>query len=148
MLAFLLIVILYALIGLLAAAGTILLTGKLLVPTTEQIFYAIFLIIIAALYLVFTAYFKVATAWRLEAVAVVVFIAIAALGSRLPAALIAGYCLHGVWDLLHELQAHGAGSVFGAGHLTSIPLAYGFFCFVFDFCLAAYFYTRRASWSS
>jgi hypothetical protein len=36
----------------------------------------------------------------------------------LPFALIVGYSLHGLWDLLHELQAHGAYSVFEPGQLT------------------------------
>jgi hypothetical protein len=47
---------------------------------------------------------------------------------------------------LHELQAHGAYSAFAAGQLTAIPLAYGFFCASFDFCIAGYFYARRAKW--
>jgi hypothetical protein len=45
----------------------------------------------------------------------------------LPFALILGYSLHGLWDLLHELQAHGAYSAFEPGQLTPIPLAYGVF---------------------
>jgi hypothetical protein len=56
------------------------------------------------------------------------------------------YSLHGLWDLLHELQAHGAYSAFEPGQLTAVPLAYGVFCAAFDFCMAAYFYARRAEW--
>jgi hypothetical protein len=107
-----------------------------------------FLIMIASFYLAFTAYFGVATAWRLETAAVMVFVAIALLGVRLPFALMAGYSLHGLWDILHELHAHGAYSTFGPGQLTAIPLAYGVFCLTFDFALAAHFYTRRAEWST
>jgi hypothetical protein len=70
------------------------------------------------------------------------------LPDRLPFALIVGYSLHGLWDLLHELQAHGAYSAFEPGKLTAIPLAYGFFCAAFDFSMAAYFYTRRAALSA
>ena len=66
-----------------------------------------FLIMIAAFYLAFAAYFGMATAWRVETAVVVAFVAIAVLGVRLPLALIVGYPLHGLWDLLHELQAHG-----------------------------------------
>ena len=146
MLGFVVIVILYAVIGLMAAAGAILITRKLLPPKAEQIFYAMFLIMIAAFYLAFTAYFGMATAWRLETAAVVAFVAIGLLGLRLPFALIVGYSLHGLWDLLHELQAHGAYSAFKPGQLTAIPLAYGVFCAAFDFCMAAYFYARRAEW--
>ena len=146
MLGFVVIVILYAVIGLMAAAGAILIARKMLPPRAEQIFYAMFLIMIAAFYLAFAAYFGAATAWRLETAVVVAFVAIGLLGARLPFALIVGYSLHGLWDLLHELQAHGAYSAFEPGQLTAIPLAYGIFCAAFDFCMAAYFYTRRAEW--
>jgi len=147
MLGFVVIMILYAGIGLMAAAGTMVTVRKIPGPKAEQIFYAISLIIIATFYLVFAAYFEVATAWRVETAAVVAFVAIGLLGVRLPFALIAGYSLHGLWDLLHELQAHGA-AAFEPGQLTAIPLAYGIFCAVFDFYMAAYFYTRRAEWSA
>ena len=148
MLGFVVIMILYAVIGLMAAAGTISISRKLLAPKTEQIFYAMFLIMIAAFYLAFAAYFGVASAWRVETAVVMAFVVIGLLGVRLPFALIVGYPLHGLWDLLHELQAHGAYSAFEPGKLTAIPLAYGFFCAAFDFCMAAYFYTRRAEWSA
>ena len=148
MLGFVVIVILYAVIGLMAAAGAILIARKMLPPKAEQIFYAMFLILIAAFYLAFVAYFGMATAWRLETAAVVAFVAIGLLGLRLPFALIVGYSLHGLWDLLHELQAHGAYSAFEHGQLTAIPLAYGVFCAAFDFCIAGYAYTRGAEWNA
>ena len=85
-------------------------------------------------------------AWRVETAVVVAFVAVGILGTRLPFVLIVGYSLHGLWDLLHELQAHGAYSTFKPGQLTAIPLAYGVFCAAFDFCMAAYFYARRAEW--
>jgi hypothetical protein len=90
----------------------------------------------------------VATAWRLETIVVLAFVVIGLLGARLPFALILGYSLHGVWDLLHELQAHGACSLFEPGHLTAIPLGYGVFCLSFDVCVAAYLYARRPDWSA
>jgi len=146
MLGFVVIVILYAVIGLMAASGAILIVRKVLAPKAEQIFYAMFLVMIAAFYLAFVAYFGVATAWRLETAVVLAFVAIGLLGARLPYALIVGYSVHGLWDLLHELQAHGAYSAFEPGQLTAIPLAYGLFCAAFDFCVAGYFYARRAEW--
>ncbi len=146
MLGFVVIVILYAVIGLMAAAGTIFIAQKIFAPRQEQFFYAIFLIMIAAFYLAFAAYFEAAAAWRLETAVVVAFAAIALPGARLPLALIVGYSLHGLWDLVHELQAHGAYSVFEPGRLTPIPLTYGVFCAAFDFCMAAYFYGRRGQW--
>ena len=115
MLGFVVIMILYAVIGLMAAAGTISITRKLLGPKTDQIFYAMFLIMIATFYLAFAAYFGVASAWRMETGVVMAFVVIGLLGVRLPFALIVGYSLHGLWDLLHELQAHGAYSAFEPG---------------------------------
>ena len=147
MLGFVVIVILYAVIGLMAAAGCISIARKILAPKAEQVFYAMSLIMVAAFYLAFVAYFGAATAWRLETAVVVGFVVIGLLGARLPLALIFGYTLHGLWDLLHELQAHGAYFAFEPGQLTAIPLAYGFFCASFDFCMAAYFYARRAEWT-
>ena len=146
MLGFVVIVILYAAIGFMAAAGVMLIARKVLAPKAEQIFYAMFLIMIAAFYLSFAAYFGVATAWRLETAAIVAFVAIGLLGTRLPFALIAGYSLHGLWDLLHEFQAHGAYSAFEPGQLTAIPLAYGVCCAAIDLCLAAYFCARYSEW--
>ena len=147
MLGFVVIVILYAVIGLMGAAGAILIARKVLAPKAEQIFYAMFLIMIAAFYLAFAAYFGATTAWRLETAVVVAFVGIGLLGTRLPFVLIVGYSLHGLWDLLHELQAHGAYSAFQPGQLTAIPLAYGIFCAAFDFCMAAYVYVRGTEWS-
>jgi hypothetical protein len=145
---FVVILVLYTVIGLLAASGTICITRKSFAPKAEQMFYGGFLSMIAAFYLAFTAYFGVTTAWRLETAAVAGFVVIGLLGARFPLALIVGYSLHGLWDLLHELQAHGAYSLFEQGRLTTIPLAYGVFCVAFDFCMAAYFYTRQRDWSA
>ena len=148
MVGFLVIVILYAAIGILAASGTIFLASKFLSRKAEQIFFAMFLIMIASFYLAFVAYFGVATAWRLEATVVVAFVAIGLLGVRLPFALILGYSVHGLWDLIHELQTHGVYSAFEQGQLTPIPLAYGIFCAAFDSCVAVYFLAQRPRWIS
>jgi len=148
MLGFVVIAILYVVIGLMAATGTISIFRKVLTPKSEQIFYAAFLMLVAAFYLAFVAYFGAATAWQLEMAAVMAFVAIGLLGVRLPFALIGGYTLHGLWDLLHEVQVHGGYSAFEPGQLTAIPLAYGLFCAAFDFYMAAYFYGRRAEWGA
>ena len=144
---FLVIVVLYAVIGLLAAAGAIVTVRKILAPRWEQVFYGLFLIAIAAFYLAFAAYFGAEKALRAEIVAVIIFAAIGLFGTRLPVALIIGYPLHGLWDLAHELQAQGF-SAFGPGQLTAIPLAYGVFCAAFDFCMAGYFHKRRLEWDA
>src|SRR5262249_47570724 len=88
---FVIIVILYLVIGLMAAAGTVFMVRRVLAKKAEQIFYGMFLILIAAFYLAFTAYFGATQAWPVETAAVVVFVAIGLLGSRLPFALIVGY---------------------------------------------------------
>ena len=148
MLGFVVIVILYAVIGLMAAVGTIFTARKIFGPKAEQFFYGMFLILVAAFYLAFVAYFGNAAAWHVETAAVLVFAMISVFGVRIPIALIVGYPLHGLWDLLHELLAQGAFSAFEPGRLTSIPLAYGVFCAVFDVCIAGYFYARRDEWSA
>jgi len=148
LLGFVVIEILYATIGLLAAAGTIFIGRKMFGPKAEQFFYGMFLILIAAFYLAFVAYFGNAAAWHVEMAAVLVLAMISVFGVRIPVALIAGYSLHGLWDLLHELQAQGALSAFDPSQLTVIPLAYGVFCAVFDFYMAGYFYARRGEWDA
>ena len=146
MIGFLVIVVLYATIGLLAAAGAISITRKI-GPKAEQVLYGLFLVIIAALYLAFVAYFGKATAWRVETVAVVLFALIGLFGVRLSIALVIGYALHGAWDLVHELQAQGAISTYYLGPLTAVPLAYGVFCAAFDVRIAAYAFKRRDEWN-
>jgi len=67
---------------------------------------------------------------------------------RVPAVLIVGYLLHGLWDGVHEIHAHGGADFLGTLRTSEIPLAYGVFCATYDWCIAAYFYTRRAQWSA
>lgn len=142
------ILILYFSIGLLAAAGSIFISQKLFSAKAEQIFFALFLVAIAAFYLAFTAYFGDQGAWRLETEAVIVFAVFGILGLRFPVVLIIGYCLHGFWDAVHEVHAFGGVSPFGADEFTKLPLAYGTFCAAFDWCVAGYFYTRRHEWNA
>jgi len=145
---FVVILTLYASIALMAAAGSIAITQRLLRPRWEQSFYAAFLIPIAAFYLAFAAFFGADAAWPAEGGAVAVFSALALLGMRVPLALVAGYLLHGAWDGLHELQALGDVAVFQPGRATPTPLAYGVFCAVYDVCMAAYFVVRRGAWAA
>jgi ribose/xylose/arabinose/galactoside ABC-type transport system permease subunit len=51
------IIVLYVFIGFLAAAGSIFISQKLFSAKVEQIFFALFLVAIAAFYLAFTVYF-------------------------------------------------------------------------------------------
>lgn len=147
--AFLIILGLYAVIGVSAVIGTAVVTRKLLAPKWEQAFYAGLLVAIAAFYLAFAAYFDAGqAAWRVEFAAVLVFSGLALIGVRVPVALMLGYVLHGGWDFLHELQAHGTAIALAPGQATEIPLAYGALCAAFDLGLAAYVYLRRAEWAA
>ena len=141
------IIALYITIGLMSAAGSVAIAKKIFSAKAEQIFFGLFLAPIAGFYLAFTAHFGNEGAWRLEAGAVAVFAVLGVLGSRMAVVLILGYVLHGLWDLLHELHAH-AGLDFGTSTGTEIPLAYGAFCATYDWCMAAYFYTRRRQWGA
>ena len=141
------IIFLYVSVGVLAAAGSIFISQKLFSARGEQIFFALFFIAIAGFYLAFTAYFENPEAWRLEIGAVGVFTAFGILGLRFPVALIVGYSLHGIWDVVHEIHAFAGVSPFEAGKMTELPLAYGVFCAAFDWCVAVYFCTRRRDWN-
>ena len=140
------IVVLYISIGVMAAAGSVYISKSLFSAKAEQIFFGLFLIPIAGFYLAFTAHFGAKDAWQSEATAVVVFAVFGLVGVRVPVALIAGYLLHGLWDAVHEFNAHAGGSLLGPGKTTSVPLAYGVFCVTYDVLMAAYFYTRRNHW--
>jgi hypothetical protein len=142
------IIIFYAGIGLLAAAGSIFVSQKLFSAKRQQIFFALFFIAIAGFYLAFTAYFKDQEAWRLETGAVLAFALFGILGLRFPVLLIIGYSLHGIWDIIHEIATHLGASPFRAHEMTELPLAYGVFCAAFDWCVAGYFYTRRREWNA
>jgi hypothetical protein len=65
---------LYAVIGVLGAVGSILVFRRIFQGRWEQIFWALFLLVIAAFYLSFAAYFGASThAWQTEIVGVAVF---------------------------------------------------------------------------
>ena len=136
----------YVGIGALSAAGSTYLSHRFVPAKHEATLYGLFLIAIAAVYLAFTSYFGDAAAWSLETVAALAFAVMGCLGTRVPVVLMAGYALHGGWDLLHEVQAHTQVDVFGGREATKIPLAYGAFCATFDWAMVAYFVYRRRHW--
>jgi hypothetical protein len=142
------ILIWYIVIGAMSVAGTIAVTRKLLSAKAEQIFFGAALVPIAAVYLAFTAYLGADDVWRLEAIAVALFAVLGIVGMRVAAVLVLGYVLHGVWDLFHEIQVHAGAAVGGVSHVSQIPLAYGAFCATYDWCIAVYFYLRRAEWNA
>jgi hypothetical protein len=84
-------------IGVLAAIGTTTITRSRFSLRVEQVFFAVLLIPVAGMYLAFIEYFGGSSALRPELYAIAVFVVLALLGIRLPAALILGYALHGAW---------------------------------------------------
>jgi hypothetical protein len=136
----------YVGIGVLAAVGAVMISRARFSPRFEHIFFALLLIPIAAIYLAFVAYFGDHSGLRLEAYAVALFAVLGLLGLRLPALLVLGYALHGAWDLFHEVLLYPGPASAGVRSVTAIPLAYGVFCAAFDWCMAAYLYTRLAAW--
>ena len=77
----LVVALLYAVIGLLAAIGSTFVFRRIFQGRWEQIFWASFLAVIAAFHLSFAAYFGASThAWQTEVVGVAVFLACAAGG--------------------------------------------------------------------
>ena len=143
---FVVILIWYAGLGLLATAGSVDVTRKFFTGRSEQIFYGAILVAIAGVYLAFTAYFGNAASWRTELIAVIAFSILGIVGTRYAAALIAGYALHGIWDALHELAGQTSFTSFASGELTAIPLAYRVFCAAFDIAIAIYFVRRKEFW--
>jgi hypothetical protein len=135
----------YSVIGLLAAIGSVTISRSRFSPRVEHIFFALLLVLIAAMYLAFVAYFGDYSTLRLEGWAVAVFAALGLLGLRLPALLVLGYALHGGWDLAHEIWVHLGVEASGARPLTDIPLAYGVFCTAYDWYMAGYLFTRRSA---
>lgn len=142
------IIILYVVIGVLSAAGSVFIARKLFSAKAEQVFFALFLVPIAGFYLAFTAYFGDESAWRFETGGAIAFGVIGLVGIRVPLAVMIGYLVHGLWDVLHEMYAHGGVEPLSFQHSTEIPLAYGAFCATYDWCMAGYFFTRRREWSA
>ena len=139
----LVVALLYLVIGLLSAIGSILIVRRIFHGRWEQIFWASFLVVIASFYLSFAAYFKApADAWRTELTAVFVFVTFATVGLVFRPALAAGYVLHGLWDLFHGL----VGSSLTGEALTQIPLGYDIFCATYDFTVACYLMISDTAW--
>ena len=139
----LVVALLYAVIGLLSAIGSILVFRRIFQGRWEQIFWASFLVVIAAFYLSFAAYFGASThAWQTEVVGVVVFLFCAVGGLFARAAIAVGYVMHGLWDLSHSLS----GTSLAGLPITEIPLGYGIFCSTYDFIVACYLMISATAW--
>jgi hypothetical protein len=139
----LVVALLYVVIGLLGAIGSIVVFRRIFQGRWEQIFWASFLVVIAAFYLSFAAYFGASThAWQTEVVGVAAFFVCAAGGLFSRAAIAVGYLMHGLWDLSHCLS----GSSLAGISMTEIPLGYGIFCSTYDVTVACYLMISDTAW--
>ena len=139
----LVVALLYAVIGLLSAVGSILIFRRMFQGRWEQIFWTSFLVVIAAFYLSFAAYFEVSPhAWRTEVVGVAVFLVCAVGGLFSRSAIAVGYVMHGLWDVSHSLS----GSSLAGLPITEIPLGYGIFCATYDVTVAYYLMSSGTAW--
>jgi hypothetical protein len=139
----LIVAMLYAVVGLLAAVGSILVFRRIFKGRWEQMFWACFLVVIAAFYLSFAAYFAASPdAWQTEIIGVAVFLICAVGGLFSRSALAVGYVVHGAWDLSHCLS----GTSLAGLSLTDIPLGYGIFCSTYDFVVAGYLMISDTAW--
>ena len=139
----LVVALLYAVVGVLGAIGSILVFRQIFQGRWEQIFWASFLVVIAAFYLSFAAYFGASThAWRTEMVGVAIFLVFAAGGLFARSAIALGYVMHGLWDLSHCLS----GSSLAGVAITETPLGYGIFCSTYDFVIACYLVISDTAW--
>jgi hypothetical protein len=139
----LVIALLYLTIGLLSVIGSIIIFRQMFQGRWEQIFWASFLVAIAAFYLSFAAYFGAsAPAWKTELVGVAIFVACAAGGLFSRPLIAVGYVMHGLWDISHSLS----GSLLSGLSITEIPVGYAIFCMAYDFPVAYYLMTSDTAW--
>jgi hypothetical protein len=139
----LVVALLYVVIGALGAIGSILVFRRIFQGRWEQIFWTSFLVVIAAFYLSFAAYFGASThAWQTEVAGVAIFLVFAVGGLFSRSAIAVGYVMHGIWDLSHCLS----GSSLAGLSITKIPLGYGIFCSSFDFVVASYLIISDTAW--
>jgi hypothetical protein len=90
----LVVALLYLVIGLLSAIGSIFVFRRMFQERWEQIFWACFLVVIAAFYLSFAAYFGASPhAWRTELIGVAVFLFCALCGLFSRSAIAVGYVM-------------------------------------------------------
>jgi FtsH-binding integral membrane protein len=140
----LIVALLFAVIGLLSAVGSILIFRQIFQGRWEQIFWASFLVVIAGFYLSFAAYFQAPTnAWKTELTAVIVFFVCALIGLFFRPVIALGYVMHGIWDLSHSLSA----TLLAGVALAEIPLGYGVFCLFYDLVIAFYVMRNSRKWN-
>jgi uncharacterized protein DUF6010 len=129
--------------GSLGAIGSVLVFRQIFQRRWEQIFWSAFLVVIAAFYLSFAAYFGASThVWRNEVIAVAVFLLCGAGGLFYRPVIAVGYVMHGLWDLSHCLS----GASLAGLSITETPLGYPIFCLTYDFVVAYYLMISDTAW--
>jgi hypothetical protein len=141
----LVVLVLYTVVGFIGAIGSIVIFRRLFQGRWEQLFWAAFLVLIAAFYLSFAAYSGAsADAWQTEFIFVAVILVCGAAGLFYRPAIALGYIMHGLWDLSHSLS----GSSLWDLPLTEIPLGYGIFCLTYDLTVAGYLMFSDTAWNA
>lgn len=113
----------------LTAAAAVGLFASVIGLDKERSFYAVVLIVIAALYLLFAAMANSTDSLVAEAIPALIFVAMAALGFRkTPWLVVAGLALHGVFDFFHHALIANPG----------VPVWWPGFCLTYDVVAAAY----------
>jgi Family of unknown function (DUF6010) len=141
----LIVVLLYAVVGLFSAVGSIVIFRRVFQGRWEQVFWSSFLVMIAAFYLSFAAYFGAsADAWQTELTFVGVVLVCAVAGLFYRPAIALGYVMHGLWDFSHG--ASGT-SLWGLS-LSEIPLGYDIFCLTYDLTVAGYLTFSDTAWEA
>jgi hypothetical protein len=139
----LVVALLYVVIGVLSAIGSILVFRRIFQGRWEQIFWAWFLVVIAAFYLSFAAYFGASIhAWQTEILVVGGFLVCAVAGLFFRSVIAVSYVMHGLWDLSYCLT----GSSLAGLSITETPLGYGIFCSTYDFTVACYLMISDTTW--
>ena len=138
----LVVALLYVVIGLLGAIGSIVVFRQF--PRTMGTdILGVFPCRDCRLLPSFAAYFGASThAWQAEVVGVAVFLVCAVGGLFSRSAIAVGYVMHGLWDLTHCLS----GSSLAGLSITEIPLGYGIFCSTYDFTIACYLMISDTAW--
>lgn len=138
-------VVLFVSVGVVAAVALTSVARRVLCGRYEQIYWSVLLIVIAALYSGFAAWFEVPVdAWITELSGIAVFVLVAVAGSFSVKGLALGYAMHGLWDMAHSLF----GSVILGHTLSAIPLGYGMFCAGFDLTAAVYLALWPHDWDA
>ncbi|RZO86224.1 MAG: hypothetical protein EVA65_04650 [Oceanococcus sp.] len=138
-------IVLFLSVGVAAAGAFAFVARHVFLGRYERMFWSALLVVIAAFYLGFAAWYQAdAVAWRTELAAITVFAFVAVIGASSAPVLALGYLFHGVWDIAHSLY----GVIILGFPASEIPLGYGMFCLGFDVATAAYLFWWPKDWNT